>query len=80
MTDGGRVHAAVLTDKEVETLDFYRALNVPGEWFVGERRPDSSVEVVCVGDTFVWSLRMTPDASAAISEAALGEFSTGIDV
>lgn len=72
--------AAVLTPAQQETVDFYRALNVPAQWFIGETRESGEVEVVALGEDFAWSFLIAADGDAASSEATLTEFSTGINV
>lgn len=73
------VVAAVLTEAQQAAVDHYRALNVPASWFVGVPDQAGSVEVLAMGDTFVWSFRIDPQGEVSSSEAPLGEFSTGID-
>lgn len=73
--------ATVLTPAQQEAIDFYRALNVPGSWFIGQQGDDGRVEVICLGEGFVWSFIVSADGRDVSSqEASLGEFSTGIDV
>ncbi len=77
--------AAVLTEAQQETVDFFQALNVPASWFVGTPQPDGSVEVVALGDddgesSFVWSISISAEGEPSPKEATVTTFSTGIDV
>ena len=59
--------AAVLSPAQQTALDYFRALNVPASWFIGEPGEDGSVEVLArgkpgsiamddPGQTFVWTI------------------------
>jgi hypothetical protein len=69
-----------LTSAQVRTIDFYKAFNVPSTWFIGTPDPDGRVEVIALGQDFIWSLRIDPDGTSDTSEATVGEFSTGLDI
>lgn len=72
--------AAILTPEQQQALEFYRALNVPAQWFIGEQDVQGSVEVIAVGENFVWSFLLSGLGECHSSEARLGDFTTGIDV
>lgn len=76
------VVAAVLTPGQQEAVNFYRALNVEGQWFVGVPDAAGGVEVIFIGDRFVWSLILNADGTdISASESVLyGGFLPGIDV
>jgi hypothetical protein len=70
-----------LTPAQQITVDFYKAYNVPASWFVGVIDPiTGGVEVIALGEDFIWSLRINPDGTADTSEATVGEFDTGLDI
>jgi len=70
-----------LTPAQLEVIDFYKGYNVPATWFIGTPEPDGSVEVIALGDGFIWSLSIDADgADGSTSEATVGDFSTGIEV
>jgi hypothetical protein len=71
-----------LTPAQLETVAYYRALNVPANWFVGEPAPNGAVECIAIGEDFLWSLIIEANGECASSEAKIGEdgWSTGIDV
>ena len=71
----------MLTSPQQETINFYKAYNVPATWFEGEPDPSTGrVEVIALGKDFIWSLRIAPDGKADTSEATVGEFNTGLDI
>jgi hypothetical protein len=70
----------MLTSPQQDTVDFYKAYNVPALWFEGEPDDRGRVEVIALGKNFIWSLRIDPDGTADTSEARVGPFSTGIEV
>lgn len=70
--------AGVLTSEQNAAITYFRALNVQASWFVGEPHADGTIEVIALGDTFVWAFRIAPDGQFSSSEAEVGEFSTGI--
>lgn len=76
--------AAVLSPAQQETVEFFRALNVPASWFIGELDTDGDVEVIAIGKdeggTFVWSIRIDEAGAPHQMEAKVTEFSDGIDV
>jgi hypothetical protein len=85
----GGVVAHVLTPEQQETVRFFRALNVPAAWFVGEPDEAGTVEVVALSDVprpaaeqtegFIWVFRIERDGTHSANEAVLGEFHTGIN-
>ena len=71
----------MLTSPQRATVDFYKAYNVPATWFEGEPEADTGrVEVIALGENFIWSLRIDPDGTSDTSEATVGDFNTGIEV
>lgn len=83
--------AAVLSPAQQAAVDYFRALNVPASWFIGEPGDDGSVEVLALGkpgsmalddpeQTFVWSIRIEADGEVHTSEASVMGFMSGIDV
>lgn len=76
------VAGVLLSPKQQETVEFFQAYNVPAQWFVGTKFEAATgrVEVIALGENFVWSFIIEPDGEASSSEAKLGEFSTGINV
>lgn len=78
--------AAVLTEHQQETVDFFRALNVPASWFVGTPMPNGAVEVIAIGDdrddtgSFVWAIVIEPEGDHSQMEATVSPFMTGISV
>lgn len=81
-TGAGPLVAAVLTSAQQETVEHFRAPNVPASWFVGEPAADGRAEVVALGDGFVWSFIIDPDGEFSSQECKLDPegFSTGIEV
>ena len=69
-----------MTPEQIATVDFYKAYNVPAQWFTGTPDTDGRIEVIALGGDFIWSLIIETDGNAATSEAHLGDFSTGIEV
>lgn len=74
--------AAVLTPKQQETVAYFRALNVPADWFVGEPKDNGAVEIVALGQTFVWNFTIEANGEYSSQECDLDPegFSTGITV
>lgn len=70
--------AAVLTPAQQETVESFRAFNVAASWFVGVPDTDGRVEVLALGEDFIWSIRVAPDGSSDTSEAKVGDFETGV--
>jgi hypothetical protein len=71
------------TPAQQEAIDFHLALNVPASWFARsypshDHPGEMAIEVIALGDDFVWSFHIEPDGDASSAEATLGEFSTGI--
>lgn len=67
---------------EREAIAHYEALAVPAQWFVGTRDDvTGDIEVVAVGDTFVWSFELV-QGRCFPTEARITEdgWSTGIEV
>src|SRR5512140_1556420 len=58
--DTGTV-AGVLTPAQNEAVAYFRGLNVTANWFVGEPSADGRIEVLALGDTFIWSFIVDPD-------------------
>lgn len=73
---------ATLNAAQREVVTFYNGYGVPVTWFVGPERDDDSVEVIGLGENFVWSLLIQQDGEYASSECALDPegFSTGIEI
>jgi hypothetical protein len=69
-----------LTPAQQDTIDSYKAYNVEASWFVGVRAPDGCVEVLALGEGFIWSIRLDPEGAADTSEATVGEFNTGLEI
>ena len=76
------LHAAILTPQQQETVEHFKSYNVPAQWFVGVRNPNGSVEVLALGDGFVWSFDIEADGTHSAQEAQLSEdgFSTGVSI
>lgn len=73
--------ARVLTPEQQKAIDFFRAFNVPAQWFIGAQDEDGRVEVLALGADFAWSFIVSADGQdISSSEATLGEWSTGIEV
>lgn len=72
--------AGVLTPAQQGAVDFIRALNVNANWYVGvpstadrpDGRPVGTVEVIALGDDFVWAILVQPDGETHTSEARVG--------
>jgi hypothetical protein len=71
-----------LNETQTDVVAHYTALNVPLTWFIGPERDDGSVEVIGLGETFVWSLLIQENGDHSTSECQLDPegFSTGIEV
>jgi len=69
-----------LTPAQVNTIDFYKAYVVQASWFVGTHDAKGSVEVLALGEGFIWSILIDHKGNAHTTEATVGEFSTGIEV
>lgn len=78
-TAGDQLVAAVLTPEQQSAVHFYRTLNVPASWFVGVPDETGRVEVLALGNHFIWSLRIDADGDTHSSEAKVTDFDTGID-
>ncbi len=72
--------AAVLTPAQQEVVDFWQAPNVPTQWFIGVPDKNGRVEVLALGEGFIWSIRIDLDGSEDHSQATVGDFETGIDI
>ena len=70
----------LLNPAQLQTVNYYKALNVPATWFVGEPSRCGVVEVIALGGDFIWALTIGADGIASTSEAYVGEFTTGIEV
>jgi hypothetical protein len=70
--------AGVLTPAQHDAVAFFRGLNVPAAWFVGEPDGDGTIEVIALGDTFAWAIKVSANGETHTSEATLGPFETGI--
>jgi hypothetical protein len=85
---GMNLAPVTLTPAQARTVEFYRALNVPARWFVGQPQTDATVEIVAVGNpdpdregaAFVWSFLIDAAGVATTAEANLEPFNSGIDV
>jgi hypothetical protein len=71
--------AGVLMPAQQDAVWHYRALNVGASWFIGVPDVTGHVEVLALGDNFVWSLRIDADGDTHTSEAKVSDFETGID-
>ncbi len=73
---------AILTPAEQDIVSHWTALNVPAQWFTGQRGEDGSVEVIALGGTpdkgFAWSIAIDADGETATTEAETGPWETGI--
>jgi len=69
-----------LTDEQRDVIEYYRAFNVPGEWFTSGPADDGSVAVIMLGDGFAWSISIDADGRSWTSEATVGPWSSGITV
>lgn len=69
-----------LTYEQTEVIDFYKAYNVPATWYYSELDHEGGVEVVAIGEGFVWSFSIDTYGDTDTSEATVGDFSTGIEV
>ena len=69
-----------MTPEQIAAVDYYKALNVPASWFTGTPDTGGHIEVIALGEDFIWSLRIDANGTCHTSEATVGEFSTGIDV
>ena len=79
-TNPAPIALTALNDSQLETVEAQKDLNVPATWFIGTPDETGQVEVIAVGFDFLWSFLIAADGSYASSEAALGQFSTGIEV
>ena len=77
--DRGLVLPDGLTTGHRATIDSFRGLNGPADWFVKPPDPDGQVSVIVIGDDFVWSILIQPDGDYAASGATLGPWETGIN-
>lgn len=71
-----------LTPWELEQVRFFQGYGVPTSWFVGVR-DDTGVEVVALGDGFIWSIALfESEDRVSTSEAHTTPegWSTGIEV
>lgn len=71
---------SALTAEQQAAVETYKAYNVPATWFFAEPAEDGTVEVLALGDGFVWSFTIAPDGECHTSEAEVGDFSFGIEV
>ena len=69
-----------MTPEQIETVDFYKGYNVPAQWFTGTPYAEGRIEVIALGENFIWSLLIDAGGLANTSEATVGSFSTGIEV
>jgi hypothetical protein len=69
-----------MTPEQAETVNFYKAYNVPATWFIGPPDTEGRIEVIALGQDFIWSLLIDAGGLANTSEATVGPFSTGIEV
>lgn len=62
-----------------EVIEFYNGSGVPVQWFEGFEHDDGTIEVIALGDHFIWSFLIAEDGTYHSSEATVGDFSTGVE-
>lgn len=59
-----------------QEIEFWNGYGVEVEWFANAGR----TEAIGIGEGFAWSILIDRDGVAHTNEAALGEWSTGIEI
>jgi hypothetical protein len=66
------------TPEQIEVIEHFLALAVPGDWYAKMHRATRCLVVVMIGADFVWRFAVAQDGNYFCHEASRGEWQSGI--